>query len=56
MFLYLTYCIWILILTITYSLDITKYRYESQKGCPVVYKVDRKDLEKFLAKNMLCLD
>tara|TARA_Y100000741_G_scaffold115661_1_gene86818 strand:- start:745 stop:1110 length:366 start_codon:yes stop_codon:yes gene_type:complete len=25
MFLYLTYCIWILILTITYSLDITKY-------------------------------
>lgn len=33
-----------------FMLDITNYRYEAQKSCPVVYKVDQKDLEQ-LTKN-----
>ncbi len=33
-----------------YMLDITNYRYERQKGCPVVHKVDDQDLKK-LFKN-----
>ena len=33
-----------------YMLNLTNYRYERQKGCPVVYKVDNQDLKK-LFKN-----
>ncbi len=31
-----------------YMLDLTNYRYEAQKGCPVVYKVDKNDLYKLI--------
>ena len=31
-----------------FMLDITNYRYEAQKGCPVVYKIDRNDLEELI--------
>lgn len=33
-----------------FMLDVTNYRYEAQRGCPVVYKTDINDLEQ-LVKN-----
>ncbi len=33
-----------------YLLNLTNYRYERQRGCPVVYKVDNQDLKKLFKK------
>ena len=31
-----------------FMLDVTNYIYEAQKGCPIVYKIDRSDLERLI--------
>jgi hypothetical protein len=38
-----------------FLLNHTNYRYESQKGCPVVYTVDNNDLSKILDKKFKIL-
>ena len=37
-------------------LNITKYRYEAQKGCPIYYRVDEKDLKKLTYKKFKILN
>lgn len=39
-----------------FMLDITNYRYEAQKSCPVVYKVDQKDLEQLIKNKFKIID
>lgn len=38
-----------------FMLDITNYRYEAQKGCPIVYKVDEYDLNQLIRKKFKIL-
>ena len=33
-----------------YMLDLTNFRYEAQKGCPIFYRVDVNDLKKLISK------
>jgi ubiquinone/menaquinone biosynthesis C-methylase UbiE len=39
-----------------FMLDLTNYRYEAQKSCPVVYKVDQKDVEKIIKNKFKILE
>ena len=39
-----------------FLLNSTSYRYESQKDCPVVYKLDKDDLKKLIKKKFKILD
>ena len=39
-----------------YMLDLTNYRYEAQKGCPVVYKVDKNDLYELIKNKFKILE
>jgi SAM-dependent methyltransferase len=39
-----------------FLLDHTPYRFERQKGCPVVYKVDNNDLKKILSNKFKIID
>ena len=37
-------------------LDVTNYRYEAQKSCPVVYKVDQQDLQQIIQNKFKIID
>lgn len=39
-----------------FVLDLTNYRYEAQKGCPVVYKTDINDLEQIVKNKFKILE
>ena len=39
-----------------FMLDLTKYRYEAQKGCPVVHKVDSQDVKKLIKDKFKIID
>jgi hypothetical protein len=39
-----------------FMLDLTNYRYEAQKSCPIVYKVDRSDVERLIHNKFKILE
>ena len=39
-----------------FMLDLTNYRYEAQKNCPVVHKLDKNDLEKLIKDKFKILE
>ncbi len=39
-----------------FMLDVTNYRYEAQKSCPVVYKVDQQDLQQIIQNKFKIID
>lgn len=39
-----------------FVLDLTKHRYEAQKGCPIIHKVDKRDVDKLINNKFKIID